>query len=119
MAVTEGDYAALLPLFGAGVVLLPWAVSCLILGRLGQAVGLLLLAALAALVRSLLEPKLLGDRMGLPPLAALCAMYVGARAFGVLGMILAPLALTFLGQLHRAGLVRLWREAGEGPADGI
>lgn len=108
-----------LPLFGAGVVLLPWAVGCLVLGRLGQAVGLLLLAALAALVRSLLEPKLLGDRMGLPPLATLCAMYVGARAFGVAGMILAPLLLTFLGQLHRAGLVRLWREAGEGPSDEI
>lgn len=108
-----------LPLLGAGVVLLPWAAGCLVLGRLGQAAGLLALAALAALVRSLLEPKLLGDRMGLPPLAALCAMYVGARAFGVAGMILAPLALTFLGQLHRAGLVRLWRDGGEAPPDGV
>ena len=98
-----------LPVFGSGTVLLPWAAGCLLGGRVGQAVGLLALYAVVSLVRSFLEPKLLGDRMGLPPLAALCAMYVGFRAFGVAGMILSPLALTFLKQLQHCGLIRLWR----------
>lgn len=99
-----------LPVFGAGTVLLPWAAVWAVGGRLGPALGLTALYGLVCLARSLLEPKLLGDGMGLPPLAALCAMYVGFRAFGVGGMVLAPLALTALEQLHRCGLVRLWRE---------
>ena len=99
-----------LPVFGAGTVLVPWAAGCLLAGRPAMALGLLALYGLVSLVRSFLEPKLLGDRMGLPPLAALCAMYVGFRAFGVAGMILSPLALTLLKQLHHCGLVRLWRD---------
>ena len=99
-----------LPVLGAGVVLLPWAVGALLGGRTGTALGLLALYAIVCLVRSLLEPKLLGERMGLHPLAALGAMYVGFQALGLLGMLLGPLALVVLQQLRACGVVRLWRD---------
>lgn len=98
-----------LPIFGTGTVLLPWAALSLLSRDWTLAVGLLVLYAVVSVVRSLLEPKLVGDRAGLPPLAALFAMYLGFSAFGVWGMILAPLCAIFLKQLHDSGVVRLWR----------
>lgn len=99
-----------LPVFGTGTILLPWAAVELLSGRFSLAAGLLVLYAVVSAVRSLLEPKLVGDRVGLPPLAALLAMYLGFRAFGVAGMVLAPLCAILLKELHDCGFLRLWRD---------
>ena len=99
-----------LPVFGTGTVLLPWAAVELLSGRLWLGLGLLVLYGVVTLVRSLLEPKLTGARAGLPPLAALLAMYVGFQALGVAGMVLSPLCAVLLKELHDCGLLRLWRD---------
>lgn len=99
-----------LPIFGTGTVLIPWAVLAFLSGDWTLAVGLAVLYGVVSFVRSLLEPKLVGDRIGLPPLAALFAMYLGFSAFGVWGMIFAPLAAIFIKQLHDCGVIRLWRQ---------
>ena len=52
--------------------------------------GLIVLYGVVTLVRGVLEPRLLGKRIGLPPLVSLVSMYVGFQIFGVLGMILMP-----------------------------
>lgn len=102
-----------LPVFGAAVVLLPWGVGALVGGHTLLGAGLLVLCALVTLVRSLVEPKLVGSRVGLHPLAALAGMYGGFQAFGVAGMILAPLALVLAKQLWAGGLLqRLWERLG-------
>lgn len=98
-----------LPIFGTGTVLIPWVLLSLVGGDWNLAVGLGVLYGVITLVRSLLEPRLVGARVGLPPLAALLAMYVGFSAFGVWGLILSPLAAIFLKQLHDSGLLKLWR----------
>lgn len=98
-----------LPVFGTGTVLLPWAAACLLLGRSGQALALLALYGLIAAVRSVLEPRLMAAQAGLPPLAALAAMYVGFRALGVAGMLLLPVALLLIKQLHDGGYLHLWK----------
>ncbi len=92
-----------LPVFGVGTVLLPWAVFCLLTQRIPRALALLLLYGLIWLVRNILEPKLMAEQAGLPPLAALMAMYIGFCTFGVAGMIFAPLLLLLAKQLHDAG----------------
>ena len=93
-----------LPVFGTGTVLLPWAVLALLGGDVRMSVGLLVLYSVISLVRSLLEPRLVGARVGLPSLAALVCMYVGFQALGVLGMLLAPLAV-LARQLWDSGLL--------------
>lgn len=98
-----------LPIFGTGTILIPWAAFSLLGGNWRLGVGLGVLYGVVTLVRSLLEPKLVGARVGLHPLAALLAMYVGFSAFGVWGLILAPLIAIFLKQLHDSGLIKLWR----------
>lgn len=98
-----------LPVFGTGTVLIPWALLSCITGRVPYGIALAALYAVIALVRSVMEPKLVAAQAGLPPLAALVAMYVGFCALGVAGMLLFPLALLFIKQLHDAGLLHLWK----------
>lgn len=80
-----------LPLLGTGIVLIPWALISLLLGEIKLGIGLLILYAVTSVIRQVLEPKLIGEGLGLHPLLSLVAMYAGLRLFGVWGMILAPL----------------------------
>ena len=99
-----------LPLFGSGVILAPWAVYCLLLGQSARGLGLLISWGVVSLVRSCIEAKLLGDQIGLHPLASLMAMYVGWRVWSVWGMLLFPMLLVTARQLNDRGVVRLWRK---------
>ena len=93
-----------LPVFGTGTVLVPWGALCLLTGNVPKGLGLLALYGVISLVRSVLEPKIMAAQVDLSPLAALAAMYVG-----VAGMVLCPMALLFVKQLHDSGWLRLWK----------
>ena len=77
--------------------------------RWSSMVGLNLLYLVIWLVRSIMEPKLMAQSAGLPPLPALMAMYVGFCAMGVAGMILGPILLLLMKQLHDGGYLHLWK----------
>lgn len=87
------------PMLGTGTVLIPWAVVVLLQGQTVRAVGLTGIYVTAMLVRSALEPKLLGKQLGLNPLLTLVALYAGFRLWGVMGMILAPILVVTANQL--------------------
>lgn len=92
-----------LPIFGTGTVLLPWAVILLLLGNVPRALALLALYLTTLLIRSILEPKLIASRAGLPPIASLLAMYLGFCTFGAAGMILFPFLLLLAAQVLQQG----------------
>ena len=98
-----------LPVFGTGTVLLPWAVLCCLEGNFPKGIALTALYLVIWLVRSIMEPKLMAQSAGLPPLPALAAMYIGFCAMGVAGMILGPILLLLIKQLHDGGYLRLWK----------
>lgn len=84
-----------LPLFGTGTALFPWAAVKLLSGEGAFAAGLILLYVLTQVVRQIIQPKIVGDSMGLPPLLTLFFLYVGFKFRGLSGMILAvPVGLT-------------------------
>ncbi|MDR0890396.1 MAG: sporulation integral membrane protein YtvI [Oscillospiraceae bacterium] len=89
-----------LPVFGSGTILIPWAVIALAQGNNLLSVGLLLVYATASITRTLLEPRFLGKQIGLSPLFTLLALYAGWRLFGILGMILLPVAVILCKQLY-------------------
>lgn len=94
----------LLPVIGTGFVLIPWAILSLMQGNRLLGFGLLLLYLCVNLLRSLLEPKLVGNSIGLPPLVTLLSIYAGLRLFGIAGGLLMPclvLSGIFLYQKHR------------------
>lgn len=91
-----------LPVLGTGTVLIPWSVICFLQGDNARGLGLLGLYAVISLIRSALEPRLVGRQLGLDPLVTLFSLYAGYRLWGIGGMILAPLlAVTAVQMLQR------------------
>ncbi len=86
----------ILPVFGAGLVLIPWGVASIISGEWFVGVGLLVLYLTVTVVRQIAEPRILGESMGVPPLLTLCALFVGYRLFGFAGFFLAPLVVLII-----------------------
>ncbi len=86
-----------LPMFGTGTALIPWAVVKVFTGEYAYAVGLLLLYVLSQAIRQLIQPKIVGDSLGLPPLTTLFFLFLGYKFKGLAGMILAvPVGMIFL-----------------------
>lgn len=92
-----------LPFFGTGTALIPWALYKFMVGDYKMTAGLLVLYGITQLVRQLIQPKLVGDSMGMRPLVTLVFLYVGYRIGGVFGMIFAvPVGLIVI-NLYKAG----------------
>lgn len=86
-----------LPVFGTGTALFPWAAVKLFTGEYTYAAGLLILYVVTQVSRQLIQPKIVGDSMGLPPLLTLFLLYLGFKVKGIAGMILAvPIGLIFI-----------------------
>lgn len=92
-----------LPFFGTGTALIPWALYKFMVGDYKMVVALVVIYAVSQLVRQLIQPKLVGDSMGLNPLFTLALLYVGYKIGSVLGMIFAvPVGLIVV-NLYQAG----------------
>lgn len=94
----------LLPVVGPSLVFIPWIVYLLIVGQLPHAIGLLVVYAAASGGRTLAEAKVIGDTVGLHPLATLIALYSGALLWGVPGALLGPAILLVI-----KAIVKAWR----------
>ena len=81
-----------IPILGTGTVLVPWALVCFLQGDSLVGVILLVTYAAAAVVRTVLEPRLVGKQLGLDPLMTLLSLYIGYRLWGFLGLLFAPIA---------------------------
>lgn len=97
-----------LPIFGVGTVMIPWVLFELMNGNWAYAGGLFLLYILIDIVRNLLEPKILGKQLGINPIVALVAIYLGYKLLGVAGAIAFPLIAYILLELRNAGKIKLY-----------
>lgn len=86
----------LLPLFGAGAVMLPWAGYSLLIGNIPFAISIIIIWGIWAVIKQLLEPKMVSKEMGMHPIFTLVGMYTGFKIFGVLGLILGPIILIII-----------------------
>ena len=93
-----------LPFFGAGTVLVPWAVYRLVTGSYTYAVILFVIYVVVLVVRQLLEPKLIGDNIGMSPFETLVFMLIGYRLAGVLGLIIGIPVGMILIECYREGM---------------
>lgn len=113
LLIMQIDYAVLLaalislldflPMLGTGTVLIPWALFCALSDSLPRAAGLLVLYGITQLTRQLIQPKMVGDSIGVDTLTTLFLLFVGYRVDGLIGMIVAvPVGLIVI-QLYEAG----------------
>ncbi len=89
-----------LPVFGAGSVLIPWGILSFLRGNTEGGAGLILLYGVCSITRTILEPRFLGEQMGLHPLMTLASLYGGYRLFGIWGMILLPIGVMLVKQFY-------------------
>lgn len=89
----------ILPVLGTGTVLIPWSVVCFLQGDSLRGIGLLAIYAVVSLLRSVLEPRLVGKQLGLDPLVTLLAIYAGYRLWGLPGMLIAPVLAVAASQI--------------------
>ena len=87
------------PILGAGTALIPWSLVSFLQGDRILAFGLLGTYGAVAIIRSVLEPKFLGQQLGLDPLVTLAALYAGYRLWGFGGMIFAPMLAVLVSQV--------------------
>lgn len=92
-----------LPMLGTGTALIPWALFCALSDALPRAMGLLVLYGVTQVTRQLIQPKMVGDSIGVDTLTTLFLMFVGYRLYGILGMIIAIPAGLILIQFYEAG----------------
>lgn len=105
----------ILPILGPGTIMVPWIIWEFITGHAGMGISLTVVYVLISVVRQFLEPQIVGDSIGLHPLATLLSLYVGLQLGGVFGMILGPVLVVIFIASYRAGLLDRfdWREKRE------
>lgn len=104
LSILDVDYALLIalgiafmdffPFFGTGTIMVPWAIIKILSSDYQMALGLLIIWGVGQLARQIIQPKIVGDSVGVPPIPTLFLLYIGYKVSGVIGMIVAvPLGL--------------------------
>jgi sporulation integral membrane protein YtvI len=86
----------LIPVVGPSVVFVPLVIWSLVEGQFLRALVLLITHGTITATRQILEPKLVGDRIGVHPLITLFALFLGTRLLGVIGLFVAPLLVIMI-----------------------
>ena len=98
-----------LPFIGTGIVLVPLGIQQLFSGKYWQAVICILIYVVCIFIREMLEPRLIGRRMGVHPIAILLSIYAGIKLFGVWGIIGGPLGFIIIWQAY-SSLEKRWEK---------
>ena len=98
----------ILPVAGSGGILIPWSLVALVTGSVGQCIGLLILYAVITVIRQYIEPKIVGDSLGVNPLVTLAGLYFGLKLFGFMGMFIVPICVMTLKAFNDAGRIHLY-----------
>jgi len=97
----------ILPVLGTGSVLVPWAIYSTVMGDTRLAIGLLVLFLVITVFRRIVEPKILGEQMGIGALPTLISLYVGFELIGGIGLILGPIVVIIYQAMVKVGLLKI------------
>lgn len=98
----------ILPVAGSGGILIPWAIVCLVTGSVPQAIGLLLIYVIISVIRQYIEPKIVGNSLGVHPIVTLAGLYFGLKLFGFMGMFIVPISIMTVKAFNDAGRIHLY-----------
>ena len=88
--------ADILPILGAGTILIPWSILSFATRNIKLGIALLICYLIIMSVRQMLEPKLISQNLGVHPLITLISMYSGFKVFGVSGFLIGPVVMIIL-----------------------
>lgn len=99
----------ILPVLGTGTVLLPWSIIAFSMGDTRVGLGMLILYIFITVIRQILEPKIVGQQIGLHPIVTLILMFVGVQLMGILGLFMLPIIATILVKLDKEGSIHIFK----------
>ncbi|MCL6634239.1 MAG: sporulation integral membrane protein YtvI [Peptococcaceae bacterium] len=102
LASLLGGLVSPIPVLGVGALFVPWIAYSLLNGNVYLALGLSILFIVVIVVKHSLEPKVLGEHIGIDPLSVLISLYVGYKLLGAYGFILGPFVLITYNALQKA-----------------
>ncbi len=97
-----------LPILGVGTILIPWSLFSLLTGSFRKALMLISTYIFILCVRNTIEPRVVGERIGLNPFVTLLSMFIGFRLGGFFGLAFIPIAVLSILELQRLGYISLW-----------
>jgi predicted PurR-regulated permease PerM len=90
-------FASVLPVLGSGLVWLPGVAILLAQGRYGGAILLVVIGAgIASNIDNIIRPLVYKRVSNIHPMITLVGAFAGVRYFGLLGILLGPLAIAYL-----------------------
>lgn len=97
----------IIPILGSIIILAPWSLYQYVSGDIALGTKLAILAAILMVVRRTVEPKVMGNQIGLSPLPTLIGMFVGLKLFGVFGLFIGPMIVILFNTAREAGIIKL------------
>ncbi len=82
-----------LPFIGTGTIFVPWMLIDILNGKYILAAVYGVLYVICSFVRQILEPRLIGEKLGCPPIVVLMSIYVGIHVYGAAGVLLGPVSV--------------------------
>lgn len=95
-----------LPFIGTGTIFVPWMIIDIINGKYVMAAVYGLLYVICSFSRQFLEPRLIGGRLGYPPIVVLMSIYIGVHVYGAAGVLSGPVSGFLICELYTA-----WKQA--------
>ncbi len=99
------------PVIGTGTILIPWSIIEMLNGNKPLALGIFVLFLIISVVRNIIEPKIIGKKSGIHPVATMIAMYVGLKIGGVVCAVVLPFVLIVLKELNDKNIITIYRRA--------
>jgi len=105
-------FASILPVMGSALVWLPGAIVLVAEGRYGAAVALLAIGAgIASNIDNVIRPVVYRRVSHIHPMTTIVGAFAGVAQFGLIGVLLGPLAISYFFEL-----VRIYRLEYRAPA---
>lgn len=98
----------ILPLLGVAALFIPWIIYMLIAGNTTLAIWLVVILLVVMITRQILEPRIMGNSLGVSAFTMLALMVLSTSIFGIAGLILSPIITVLIKALYDQGYLQSW-----------
>jgi sporulation integral membrane protein YtvI len=91
----------IMPIVGSGIVMVPWSIINFIKGNADTGIQLAILYVILSISRQIIEPKIVGDQIGIRPLYTFAATILGSLVLGPIGVVVGPMIAVIISSIYR------------------
>lgn len=107
MAILAGIFDVL-PLLGISTLFIPWIIYLLIVGNITLAISLAIVLGIVVTLRQILEPKIVGQSLGVIASVMLASIIIFMNMLGLIGIIVSPILIILIRAIYAEGIFQKW-----------